>query len=546
MKYSKIIITAGIVICIIAALSLIIPSSATGERTDKAQLNGSHVYDVALYKNEIIQGKENMKGFFNDYLQNKAATLYLFKVQEITEDNTLKGYATVFVMDSDGTGINFNTITRTDNHVPFKNEVKIEYYAPFTLGGNYSSFVSNLCFSILDGETDRLSFTQIDYSLDIEMDLDFLDDRFNYNVSDRLYYETDTCLEASDGEMPQILIDYISRYLRNQPAYLKVKNDSEYFLKYCNHGFSIDLSENGKRDETKSHHLEIDTIEDTVYFRISSYNHRISGYERVTLWEADIETALSSGVLFSTYYIYNEKGNPAFLPLDRIGRHRLVQQISQALKESPPKKITALLPEDYAYKMSFNSGIVIYLYETDGVLQKEAKILFPSSSEEKPTFAVELSDTVYTLIKDNIVAMPKEPPEDIKAQLTRIANEYHFESLPEFEEGEVPDYKEMQNYLSEISDKRYITGKEFNKFTYEHFYVTYNVKDKQRIPLKPRGKKEQSLVLKQNAVSMTDALTLAPAKYECIFESERGTIQVSFTLINNSTELGYIYYVIKN
>ena len=44
--------------------------------------NGVRIFLTTLYKNEIIHGKENMKGFFNDYLQNKAATLYLFKVQE--------------------------------------------------------------------------------------------------------------------------------------------------------------------------------------------------------------------------------------------------------------------------------------------------------------------------------------------------------------------------------------------------------------------------------------------------------------------------------
>ena len=166
MKYSKLIKIAGTVICITAALLIFTIWALIGrgmresknyvhlgERFNKAQLNGSHVYDIAVYKNEIIHGKENMKGFFNDYLQNKAATLYLFKVQEITDDNTLKGYATVFVMDSDGTGINFDTITQIDNHTPFENEVKIEYYAPFTLNSDYSSFISNLCFSILEDET---------------------------------------------------------------------------------------------------------------------------------------------------------------------------------------------------------------------------------------------------------------------------------------------------------------------------------------------------------------------------------------------------------
>lgn len=397
---------AAIVIVTVALLWALIGRGVNlKDSTDVGTNTEKSVYYAMADNMEIINGKDQIQAFFDDYMTGKACTLDIFRVEKIDENGIAEGTSYVYAMNEDGSGEFYYLAAKNGEYTAYEGARYINENYLYT--SDKPLFIGMLRFALFD---DGVSIfgkgTDIicpdNYGMDFPLDLSFLQN--DYENSDRLYdYTKADVLRVENGvitEGKQELFDFLRLYNSGCAAFLKTEGDTPMFLERSSMSGGLQCFAETEQKHGLVLYMETDALKGTV--KIQLKEEQVLGALYKEIVTLDFNEVYNNGLFFDSAHI--EDGY-AYLygQLDEAVMMENTKELIQMLKADPPQFTDATLFEkDHDMLLYFSSGLKMYLYENEnGEYDLTVGLRFPLYMSEHIQ-AVTLSEQVMTVIKDGL------------------------------------------------------------------------------------------------------------------------------------------------
>lgn len=476
--------------------------------SDKNDVAEKKEYFITRKDREVIDGKESLQSFFDDYMNGKACKLDIFEISQL-EGNKRIGHSFVIDIDENGTGVTYYQTAANAKYTAYPDA---EYYYE-----NYAHDLSNpleihsLRFAFTEFGIDFISFAYRDSISSEPLDMSFIEN--SYENGKKVFDESKAKKLEEDSEA---IYEFLENYYTGSSAFL---NFGEYRFQHVTYG--NDSVYKGPQSAYANCVLTMsaDRSKGTVDITVNAHGEKL-----LDIATLDYNEAIERGIFWHTAFLSSSySGYSAYHNLDYNERLQKTQSLVQDIR----KEVTAdaelktdLYNVMYYRYLTFATNTTVYIYQNDdGTLWDTLGVSYPSYP--KSIHAYKVSNELINKINESITEIIHDPsPYDNTKTITQVANELKFEMLPSFEKGERPAYEDMRYYAYAVLDEYPIKGKTFNEFTQEKFGILYDgIEDDYNIPIEIEGYELYYLVSDGITITHKDGFYPMPNEYEVNFKA---------------------------
>lgn len=490
--------------------------------TPNSETDEIKTYNVTVSaEGEIIDGKNELQGFFDDYITGKACVLKT-TYMDIAADNyhdLPKGEAPpshieTYTCNADGSAvceldqprgsygiIDFAFKERRFNHMKLVlDRERDEYFAQFT------------------------DFEDNNMDIEINMRLDILEN--THQNSDRVYDSAKTeAVVVADGLVTageKSLQDFFDSMIKGYYASADINGVT---FQYRNRSDCIFIYKDG---------VETEFSKEFKYICPYISNNRFGMDGKATVFCSTALDAMKEmvtlnfdeidrlGLLFSAGQIILRDANRIKeMTLNDDGR------LTAELRANPPVGTDTALPEKVDYSITLNSFVSICVYENeDGGVSDVFGFRYPYDITLR---AVKVSDNFVKIVSELVTKICNADilPETDAQKLVffDLAQKYRFDYMPDFEEGDDLTVFDIKwNIYAYLGFPEEFKGEQFDAAAYELYGVTFGLDKNYNIPLETGS---------YNARTYMELIS-----YDCV-EREDGTKTVTAVLLRYNYEEGY-------
>ena len=440
-----------------------------------------NIYTVTVsHDGKLIDGKDMLQGFFDDYVSGRMCTLEMVHMDRpgnyegLEQGEVPPSYVATFVCRENGT-------------VLYKLDQPTGTYGLIEFAFNEQEFDSMKL--ILDRAQNKYFAQFVSYDgmqIDTPLNLDIITNSHENSVR---VYDSEKALPVTvengrviSGE--NTISDFFESYIKGHYVSAEI-NGRTYLYKGKKEGFEI--YENGEETEFSRNYggtadISIINNDYSVGLGIMWFGFAADNSSRETVVELDYDEIKRLGILYNSadIILYNISAT-----VSKGVSKDIAELLTRELKENPPEELKMLPRDNPDYCLKLNDYVKIYAYKDDnGGILDDFSIEYSFGNK----MAVRISDNfiklVLDLVSDDDSADVPSVTKEQRLKYYDFAGEYRIDYMPDFKEDDELTVSDLRwNIYAYLDFPESLSGDAFSKAASKLYGLDFDLDENYNVPI---------------------------------------------------------------